>query len=157
VQSAQKLEVSFDLPSDGWVGLDLRVGDQHLFESVSHIYPGLRDLCAGLCDVLNDAPSRPIVLYLEPAELELLISPESSDLWRLTASIFPDRRRSSPTSPTISAALPAATIVLAFWRALRRLQTSLSPEEFAARFREPFPSLEMASLTELLEARKTAV
>jgi hypothetical protein len=155
VQSHQKLEVSFDAPSDGWVGVDLRIGDQHLFANVSHIYPGLRDLCAGLCDVVNGVASRPIVLYLEPSELELRFSPESSDRWRFTATIFPDRLRSA-LPPMITAALPSAGTVITFWRALRRLQTSVNPEDFATRFREPFPLLEMDSLTELLRRRKGA-
>lgn len=155
MQLAQKLEVTFSPPSNGWVGLDLRVGDQRLSENLSHIFPGLRDLCSGLCDVMNGAASRPAVFYLEPAQLELRISPEASDRWRFTASVFPDRRRHAPAAAAIVAVFPAAIIVLTFWRALRRLETSLSPEEFASRFRDPFPSLEMASLTKLLDARKT--
>lgn len=148
-----RLKVSFETPANGWLGVDLRAGDQHLVDRVSHIYPGLRDLCSALCDVLNRVPSRRVVFLLEPAELELQVepdAPDSAESWRLVARVSPDYRRDRRPPPVLEYRASVRGIVLPFWRALRRLETSVPPEGFRERFRQPFPTLEMASLTQLI-------
>ncbi len=152
----ERLQVIFDLPSHGWLGLDLRAGERRFVEHVSHIYPSLAHLCSGLCDVLNGAPSRPIVFYLEPAELELRIAPESDNEWYLSLMWFRDHRRSAMPAPSFEFRSTPFMIVSTFWRALRRLETALPAAEFAAQYCEPFPTLEMASLTKLVKAGKRA-
>lgn len=146
-----KLTVAFDKPSHGWLGLELRSDAEAVSETFSHIYPTLPDLCDALSDVLCGRPSRRVVFLLEPAEVELSAMPLADGRCNLRLCRFTDSRRTSPDSDTVfELEGETAEIVLAFWRALRRLQTSLSESDFEKRWGERFPKLEMAALTGLL-------
>lgn len=154
MEKPSRLHVAFDEPSAGWLAIEVRTADQHVHDTFSHIYPTLPDLCAALCDALGGIPSRPVTFLLEPAELELTIVPEGPAVSVLRIRMYPDRSRTLTPAPTLEFRGAATAIVLAFWRALRRLQTCLPASQFSERFREPFPELEMASLTRLVAARK---
>lgn len=147
------LSVAFDEPDAGWIRLDVGAGEQRFSDTFSHVYPSLKDLCSALCDVVNGVPSRPAVFLLGAPEIELRISPEANDGTRLVIRLFPDRRRDRAGEAVLETKASARSVVMTFWRALRRLQTSLPGSEFEARFREPFPDLEMASLTRLIDER----
>jgi hypothetical protein len=152
-----KLHVEFDEPSDGWLAITLRGNGREFSETFSHIYPTLRDLCGALCDVLAGHDARRVAFLLEPRELELCLAPAGNGRCRLSLSSFADRRRSSGLGAVaFEFEGDAAEIVLPFWRALRRLQTTLTEAEFEARWRDPFPNPEMASLTELVKRTSPA-
>jgi hypothetical protein len=91
---------------------------------------------------------------LEPAELELTIVPEGPTVSVLSLRMFRDRFRTLTPAPILEFHGATTAIVLAFWRALRRIQTCLPAPQFSERFREPFPDLEMESLTRLISSRK---
>ena len=154
LEPAESLQIRFDTPTDGWLRLVLSADNVKVVETFSHIYPALRDLCSALCDVLNGVTARTVVLLLEPDELELRFVSLDRDSVRLRMSVFPDRHRSREGTILLDHSTATRIVVLAFWRALRRLQTSLPEDEFERRFREPFPSLEMASLTNLVALNK---
>lgn len=146
------LTVSFGLPENGWISLELRAGAESLDVTFSHIYPALRELCSALCDFVNEAPPRPVVFLLEPEELELrILSRDGQHELRVTR--FPDRLRTSG-STLLEFKTTRQELTLVLWRALRRLETALPGEDFAARFRDAFPALEMTSLTELIREKR---
>jgi hypothetical protein len=151
----QRLHVAFDEPSAGWLAIEVRAGDQRVHENFSYIYPTLPNLCAALCDVLGGGPSRRVTFLLEPDELELTIAPEGQTemIWRVRT--LRDPYRTLTPAPSLELRGAAASIVLPFWRALRRLQTRSTPTTFIERFREPFPELEMAALTRLVAMHKS--
>ena len=143
-----KLRLSFDLPEHGWLGITFSHGDLVYSDSFSHIYPSLQGLCDAACDVVNGYPARPVFFFLEPAELELRFEQRGSQI-ALALTLFRNRLR-PPTAlgtPVFEALVEPPTAVLACWRALRQLQSSLPAEEFEARWREPFPEGSMLSLT----------
>jgi hypothetical protein len=147
-------KVEFDAPLHGWIELSLSSAEMEYKETFSHIYPSLQSLCCSLCDVATGARARPVVLLLGAAELELTFSPIEEDFLELQLLCYADHLR-PPTErreprTEFHARASRSEIVLAFWRALRRLETSVSPEEWLARWREPFPAREMISLTGLV-------
>lgn len=154
LEPSELLQVRFESPADGWLGLELSADNSKIVEAFSHIYPALSDLCSALCDVLNGVTARTVVFLLEPAELELHLVAIDKDTVRLSTTVFPDRHRVREGTVLLEHCTTARIVVLTFWRALRRLQASLPEDEFEHRFRQPFPALEMASLTNLLALGK---
>jgi len=149
----RKLIVAFDEPSDGWLRIELGYEGHLLAEPFSHIYPTLGELCGALCDLVAGHGGRRVVFLLEPAELVLAMTPLDGRTARIGVRLFKDRSRTSDGDLVFEFVGERHEIVLAFWRALRRLQTDLSDSDFEERWRAPFPKLEMASLTECLNER----
>lgn len=149
-----KLRVEFNDPSDGWLTITLQGNGRKFSETFSHIYPTLRDLCGALSDMWVGHDSRRVAFLLEPKELELSLASSPDGRCGLSLSAFADRRRTAGTGALVFRFEgDVAQIVLPFWRALRRLQTTLTESEFEERWRDRFPSFEMASLTELVAKR----
>lgn len=148
------LEVTFDAPHAGGFTMRIATAEAEFTENFSHIYPTLRDLCAGLWEAGKRIPARAVAFLLGPAELELRIEPVQGDRSELTLHLYPDHVRGARSRWMFGCVMPTPALVLAFWRALRRLQTCLPPERFRAEWREPFPDLEMAALTTLVESWK---
>jgi hypothetical protein len=148
------VQIAFGAPTSGWIRLELRREDVHFSDVFSHVYPALRDLCSALCSVLNGVSPRAVIFLLEPAELELTFVLDAAGLISLCARLFPDSHREREGTRILEHIATARELVPVFWRALRRLQTSLPEEDFVRRFGEPFPALEMTSLSRLLEIHK---
>jgi hypothetical protein len=144
---ASLLEVSFSQPASGWIGLRVTAPGILYEDSFSHIYPALEQLCGALCDAAGGAQSRPVTFLLEPAELEFRFSPVDGGETNLTATVYRDHRRfpGAPSSQAFELRAHTMSIILPFWRALRRLQTSLPASDFEREWREPFPERAMAS------------
>lgn len=152
-----RLDVAFEEPSEGWLAVEVRTGDQSVHEKFSRLYATLPNLCDALCDALRGRPSRRVTFLLEPAELELSIVREGPTGSVVHLRRFRDRSRTPTPAPILEFHGATTEIVLAFWRALRRLQTCLPASQFHERFHEPFPEREMDSLTWLVTARKEHV
>jgi hypothetical protein len=147
-------KVAFGEPSGGWLGFEVRSDAEAFSETFSFIYPTLPDLCNALCDVLSGRSPGRVVFLLEPAEVELRLTPLDDSRCSLRLCTFTDSRRTSPDGvPVFEMAGETTEIVLTLWRALRRLQTNLSESDFEERWKEPFPKFEMTALTELLTER----
>jgi len=152
--SERRLTVAFDEPADGWLQLELRSNGNLFVDTFSHIYPTLPDLCGALFDVLSGRPARRVVFLLQPAELELNMITVGQAMLRLRVCRFHDHRRMMhEREPVFEFEGETTMTVVTFWRALRRLQTAVTETDFEKRWREPFPKLEMASLTKLLQER----
>lgn len=149
-----ELQVVFGAPSNGWIQLQLTSGTLNLIEPFSHIYPSLRDLCSALCDVLNGVPARTVTFLLEPAELELILTDAPQRLLRMTVREYPDRRRTRRATVVFEHHGASLSVVLTFWRALRRLESLLPDDRFEQSFRASFPRSEMAALSRLVAATK---
>jgi hypothetical protein len=149
---ASVLDVSFSEPADGWITLRLEAPGQEYADSFSHIYPALEQLCGALCDLATGVAPRRVTFLLEPNELEVTFSSTEDDRAALGADLYPDHRRhpGARSSRAFAFTDTRSRIILQFWRALRRLQTSLPPPEFERAWREPFPEVAMASLTDLV-------
>lgn len=148
------LSVSLDPPKAGWIGIRLTAPEGALAERFSHVYSSLEQLCVAVCDVAQGIAARPAILLLEPVEVALRFAPCGADDIELTVSLFPDARRVVGRRPTSVLIHRGRTrdVVRAFWRALRRLETSLPEEAFAREWRAPFPALEMSALTRVVDS-----
>jgi hypothetical protein len=153
---SRDLEVSFEPPSSGWLTIRLSTPQATLVQSFSHIYPTLEQLCAALCEVGTGVPARSVALLLEPAELEIRIEPTSTGESMLAIRLFEGRGRHAVVDSVFTYIGLTRDLVTRFWRALRRLQASLTAEEFAAAWHAPFPEREMAGLTKLVESWKSS-
>jgi hypothetical protein len=137
----EKLRVAFDEPSAEWLQLEVHAGESAFRETFSHIYSSLPDVCEALCDVLTgDRQPRRAVFLLEPAEVEMWLAPHAGRC-RVSLVLFPGRRRDIDGRVVFEFEGATADVVLAFWRALRRLQTILPEHEFEKRWRAPFPRM----------------
>lgn len=134
--------------------VSIRAGPKVLSEAFSYIYPSLDQLCDALTDLAHGVQVRQVVFLLEPEELELSFTPRDT---LVNIHIERSPARSSPVRETVFEHLDEpAPIVLTFWRALRRLQTTLQPDEFRANWRSGFPEHEMSALTSIVEVLKRA-
>jgi hypothetical protein len=148
------LQVAFGAPSHGWLEFEVRSDAAAFSERFSYIYPTLPDLCNAMCDLLCGRSPGRVVFLLEPSEVELRLTPLDDGRCSLRLWTFADRRRTSPDdAPVFELAGETTEIVLTFWRALRRLQTSLSESDFEERWLTPYPKFEMTALTEHLTER----
>jgi len=152
--STDRLSVAFDPPRAGWIGVRLTAPEGEFAERFSHVYSSLEQVCVAVSDAGQGLDAPPAVLLLEPAEVELKLAPCGPDDTELTVSVFPDTRRGVGRRPTSALVHRGRTrqMVQAFWRALRRLETSLPADAFAREWRSPFPTLEMSALTRLVES-----
>jgi hypothetical protein len=150
---ASLFEVAFTEPRAGWIGLRVTAEGVLFDDSFSHIYPSLEQLCGALCDAIAGVQARRVTFLLEPAELELVISPTDVGTAHLAADLYSDSRRvlGARSSRLFEFRAPPPAIALPFWRALRRLQTYLPVSDFEREWREPFPASAMASLTSVLK------
>jgi hypothetical protein len=148
------LSVAFDPPKSGWIGIRLTAPEGELAERFSYVYSSLEQLCVAVCDAAQGIQARPAILLLEPVEVELRFAPCGADDTELTVSLFPDARRVAGRRPTSALIHRGRTrdMVRAFWRALRRLETSVPEEAFAREWRSPFPALEMSALTRVVDS-----
>jgi hypothetical protein len=146
-------EVAFTEPGAGWIGLRVTAEDVLFDDSFSHIYPSLEQLCGALCDAIAGVQARRVTFLLEPAELELVISPTDEETAHLAADLYSDSRRfpGARSSRLFEFHAPPSAIALPFWRALRRLQTYLPMSDFEREWHDPFPVRAMASLTSVLK------
>jgi len=138
------LRVRFEGPSNGWLGVTVTSGEREWRNAVSYTPNDfLRELITALlsCADYEDAT------FTAHANTE----PE--------VFLFTFRRRETVIEFTIreNEAVFAVTgtfdaIVMPFWRALRRLQTSFAEDQW----RQPFPEREMAALTERVDDARAA-
>jgi hypothetical protein len=150
-------EVAFTEPSAGWIGLRVTAEGVLFDDSFSHIYPTLEQHCGALCDMIAGVQARRVTFLLEPAELELVISPAEVGTAHLAADLYSDHRRfpGARSSRLFEFRARPSVIALPFWRALRRLQTYAPMSDFEREWHEPFPVRAMASLTSLMKTVST--
>ncbi|HTU60015.1 MAG TPA: hypothetical protein VMF89_16295 [Polyangiales bacterium] len=142
-----ELSVALGNPRSGWIEFSVRAGVQSQTHVFSYVYPSLTELCRGLAALLHGSAEATVVLLLEPDELVLAFRQSATDVeieTRLT-------RRGEQVFQHWGS---GAKTVLAFWRALRRLQTGLSPERFRQEWGVGFPGEEMLALTEAVRQLK---
>jgi hypothetical protein len=145
-----QLIVAFDRPQHGWVGLKLESDDATFFDAISYTPTDIfTALCNTLCTVLDGVDPAVAVFYANPAAYELRFATDESDgniscelySWSAAHRIMGRRKREFAVRGT-----PRA-ILLPFWRALRSLHASMTPQEFLIAWRRDFPESELAQLT----------
>jgi hypothetical protein len=140
--------VKFSPPDAGWIRIEIESGRDSFADTFSHIYPSISELCGALTYASRGVKGQRARFLLEPAELVLGFEPDGG-----TLTTRATLRRRQALHPQAEECLfvnvgPLRTVVLTFWRALRVLQTSATPEQFELAWREAFPEHDMESFTD---------
>ncbi|HEY1065930.1 MAG TPA: hypothetical protein VGE52_07465 [Pirellulales bacterium] len=145
---ASRFHVSFTPPTAGWLWMHL--GDESNECGFPCSYTPndfLSELLGALSLALQGAEGRALA-FSEPTTHELLISPPDADgsaeLRVIEHRGIPPHGREGRIAATFH--LDARALVLAFCRALRRLETEVSPPQYLAAMRTPFPTDKLAAL-----------
>ena len=151
----QKLKVEFDPPEDGWTGVGLSAGGCSYGFSPSHVpYDSFGDLVCALLKILDGRHDAVVRWNDEPVEHEFVFA---SDGRRVDFRVFEIVVSAAGRTREERFAFggPAYKVLWPFWKALREMQSRQSSEEYARRWREPFPEREMVELTRRIKAMKS--
>lgn len=125
----------FSEPSDESIAITLTTPDTIFKETfLTWLYPTLEQLCHGLSDSCAGREARRVVFFLEPAELDLVLTQSSAGSVLLTIDLYYDHRRyiEARRHRVFEYEGPCLAIAMEFWRALRKLQV-LRPSAVPAR------------------------
>ena|SRR5688572_11358876 len=146
-----KLQVAFDDPQHGWVGLTISDGDKTVKVIASYTpYDSFLDLTNALYRLHQYEGQVTMTWNEEPWETDLCFS-RMEKLVRLQIIENPDHRRGLIDGETVlDVSGTYEKICIPFWRALRDLQGRFTAAELDARWHRPFPSKEINMLTETI-------
>lgn len=149
-----KLKVKFDEPEHGWIGFTIEVdGEERVNCSASHIFNSFERLVNALRMTFDSQVESTVLWLEEPWELEMIFAQRGDEV-ELRISSYSDYRHlpEYDNKPLIFRGT-YEEICLPFWRALRELQGKYEEVEFHKRWKEAFPTRELALLTERLGKR----
>jgi len=148
-QDSPKLVVSFDEPSDRWLGISVTYDEKRFTESfswtpndfISELVGSLRLILSGSKEVVATASYNPggyEFRFLADNDLTLDIQ-EFDRIWT-------NRREAGDSVFRVS--LPFEQIIRPFWLAMTRLEVKFSAEEYESRMGRRFPSRKLELLGE---------
>jgi hypothetical protein len=147
---AEGLRLDIEAPAHGWATVRLTAPGVAL-EFIASYTPGdsISDLARAAAQSLAGVPEQTVAWNTEPAEYEFRFM-TAAGRTRLEVYEFPDARRlrRGVEAPTGVVEGDAPAIAGAVWRGLRRLQGSVSADEFAAAWGHPFPAATVERLGE---------
>jgi len=138
---ADGLRLDIELPVHGWALVRLTAPDVSLEFSASYTpRDSITDLARAASALLAGVPTTAVIWNTEPTEFEFDFQ-TSGERVELEIRKFPDFRRGGRRSgvPVARIKSDAPTVARAVWRALRRLEGRMPPEEFAVAWRHQFP------------------
>jgi hypothetical protein len=145
------LRLDIEPPAHGWATVRLTAPGTALEFAASYTpRDSIGDLASAAAGLAAGVPEQVVTWNTEPAEYEFRFATAGG--WtRLEVWQFPDHRRQKGHGK-VGALVEgnAAAVALALWRALRRLQGAVPPEDFAAEWGHPFPIVVVVQLGELL-------
>lgn len=146
-----KLRVEIGLPKNGWIQFGISHGDQAFSIDASYTpYDSITDLTHAIAKLGNGIDAVTVSFNEEPTEFDLAFQ-NSGELVSLSVLSYPDCRRMTGTGcRTFECRGPRHEICLAFWRALRRLESQISSGDFERAWRHPFPSEKLSQVTEIV-------
>lgn len=155
-----KLRIYFNNINYGWAGIKFERGDIKFEEMISHTPTDIFwSLCQALCAILDEFDADVIEVYAGPVEYDLrFVIVDGGQSVACALDRWPSHaERSAVVQPHRPFFAQGKTdeIVLPFWRALRRLEASMTPFHYADMWRRPFPTYELAELTKRVRTLKT--
>ncbi len=146
------IEARLSVPVNGWMGFDLQIADnRHTFQ-VSYTPNDFLDELVTALFLAAKGIAGVALAHAEPTVIELAFSPDlQSDQLSLTVIEYSDwGRRIGHNRPLFAVQGSTESIVVAFWRSLRRLQSEVTPDEYRERMRRDFPTARVLNLSRLL-------
>ena len=146
------IRIEFGIPEHGWIDIAIIQGEKEFRTDVSDVpfdpLEALIDATAKLAKGIDDVT---VTLFEEPRETELRFR-RDGDYVNLTVISFPSDIRQEKKGTTMLAAKDThADCCLAFWRAIRRLESEIENTEFERNWSYPFPAEKLSRLTRLLK------
>ena len=138
----EALRLNIDIPRHGWVNVRLIVGVETL-EFIASYTPtdSIGDLARAAVQLASGAPAELVVWNTESDEYIFRFL-AAGKLGRFEIHYRPSGRRNKDAVdvPVLIVEDEAVAIARAIWRSLRRLQSSISDEAYAAEWRHRFPA-----------------
>jgi len=155
LQMPDKIHVEFGRPSSGSMLTTLQVGESSLEVWASYIpYDSITELAGALSLIMKGGPEAKVSWNEEPTEYDFVFTARENDA-QLDVFTYPDSSRARRGRKKIlSFRGTIIDICQPFWRALRRLETSIPLNEYKAAWGHRFPEGKMREVTELVEQMK---
>ena len=152
---SSKLRVEFGLPQHGWISFNIICGDSDFSICASYTpYDSVGALTSAICQIAKGIPEVMVPWNEEPVEHELHFKGDAA-LTSFTITSHPDHSRIQGTGQqAFEAHGSRLDICLAFWRALRRLESSLKASDFERAWGHPFPTEKLEELTQIMQRMK---
>ena len=153
-QQLDKIQIAFRAPSNGWLPVELRIGDDRFeFAASSVLNDPVTEIANAGVQLLTGSSSLTTSWWLEPSwhTLSLNTEPNDSEV-KITFSYMADENRSNPESEhTVTADIYEFCQTLC--QSLRSLRKSVVPQEFASRsgWGKPFPDDKLNLLRRLVK------
>lgn len=143
------IKAAFSKPSNGWMTFDLETPEAHFSFSVSCVPNDfLWELLSALILAKSGVESKALA-NAEPHIAEFHFVPTGHDEITLQVVEHGGRQRVGMV-PFVHCGT-TDSIVLPFWRAVKKLQSEISPEEYLAAMKWEFPADQLGRLSQLLK------
>ena len=149
--SSNSLKVHFDPPTSGWLPVHIETPERELDFLASYIKDSLTDLANALNLICNGVSDHTVVWELEPEKMVFSFRSSENNLLTFSVDEHPNRITSDRLHQKhIELTDSTVNICTIFWRALRRLETSKTPDYLSDHWKFPFPSTTVAQLKKCL-------
>jgi hypothetical protein len=150
-----KFAVNIVPPHAGWIEIEITFEDASFLDTFSHVWSDsmlrLVEIIAGLWQGWLDEMS--VGFHTEPGFFELFFTSVDQNII-LRIDEYPDAmfHVAHKRKVVFEAREDRKRMCLTFWRAFRKMQSQLTPEEFLKQWHYPFPLKQVELLTELIKA-----
>ena len=149
----ERIHVQFERPRSGWMRARLRAGPSHLEVWASYTpHDSISDLAGALSLILKGGPEAHVFWNEEPSGYEFRFVAEGSNV-RLAVLSHADSRRTAGGKEVLAVEGDRQGVCLPFWRALRRLESFLPPDEYEAAWSHRFPHAKMRDIAAIVAGR----
>ena len=148
-------KVELGIPENHWIRIELAHADHAFSVDVSYTpCDSVADLAQAVAKIAKGADDAALTLLEGQSELEVEFR-GAGDLISVNVTSYPNHYRMVGTG-TREFGLQASRkdVCLAFWRALRRLESRMDPADFERAWGHPFPSKKVQELTQIMKQMK---
>lgn len=150
------IKVELGVPESGWARLSVSHDDQAFSIDASYTpYDWVADLTQAVAMIAKGIDEATVSMCEEPCEYDMEFR-RADELVSVSIISYPDHRRPARTGRReFGYQGPLLQVCLAFWRALRRLESQVSSADFERAWRHPFPSEKLQELTQIVQQMET--
>ncbi len=146
------IKVKLGAPENGWISLGISYANQVTNIDASYTPHDSMTMLVDAIAKLAKGNDNAVVPFVEgPAEYELAFH-SAGERVSVTITLYPDHRRMRSTGQQVFEAFGRRReVCLAFWRALRQLESRVSGEDFERNWNHPFPTSKLRVLTRTIK------
>jgi hypothetical protein len=156
-ESMPVIEVEFQRPWDGGTWCVIATNQSRLETSASYVpHDSIGDLAAALALVLKGGPEAVVSWNEEPAEYEFRFQGRGGEVRLDVVRHAGHGRTGRGGHPVLAVEGGRLEVCRPFWRALRRLEGLIPPDEYEAAWGHPFPHEKVSEVGQLLQGGGSA-